>query len=139
MSHQTAGKSLMERLPHNSDLLEVMTEIARRENITSGGLMAIGAVRRAVLGYYDQEHREYRETKLDEPMEICSCLGNVSRKDGEIFIHAHIVLADRNGRVWGGHLCPGTIVFAAECLLAELPLENLHRYPDRITGLSLWK
>ncbi len=33
-------------------------------------------------------------------------------KDGEIFVHAHITLADRKGRAYGGHLMPGTMVFA---------------------------
>jgi len=58
-------------------------------------------------------------------MEISSCLGNISLKDGEIFVHAHVTLADKEGRVLGGHLAPGTIIFAAECRITELKGESL--------------
>jgi uncharacterized protein len=133
------GKIILERLPHDSDLLAAMTELARRDDIKLGSISAIGAVKRARIGFYDQTKREYRERDIVEPMEISSCLGNISMKDGEIFVHAHVTLADREGRVMGGHLCSGTIVFAAECRITELKGESLDRGYDETTGLSLWK
>ncbi len=133
------GKVILEGLPHGSDLLETMTDLARREGIQTGVISAIGAVQRARIGYYDQESRQYQERDIEERLEICSCLGNVSIKDGEIFVHAHITLASADGMVIGGHLCAGTRVFAAECLLRELRGEPLRRGYDQITGLSLWK
>ena len=129
----------MAGLPHDSDLLGAITDLARENNIEVGTIMAIGAVKKARIGYYDQSAREYREQDIEEPMEISSCLGNISLKDGEIFVHAHINLADREGRVMGGHLCAGTIVFAAECRITELKGESLKRSYDDITGLSLWQ
>ena len=133
------GKKILERLPHGADLGEELTVLARREGIKAGTVAAIGAVRKATIGYYDQKEKEYREREVNGPMEICSCLGNISLKNGEIFVHAHITLADREGRVVGGHLCEGTIIFAAECLIEELTGEELHRLYDDTTGLSLWK
>ena len=132
------GKVILEGLPHGSDLLEAITDLARENGIKVGTIMAIGAVKRARIGYYDQTAREYRERDIEEPMEISSCLGNISLKDGEIFVHAHITLADSEGRVAGGHLCPGTIIFAAECRITELKGESLVRSYDETTGLSLW-
>ena len=134
----TTGKEVMERLPHGSDLLEAITTLARLEKIRAGSVSAIGAVQRARIGFYDQKARQYREWDIEEPMEICSCLGNVSLKEGEIFVHAHVTLADSDGRVVGGHLCPGTIVFAAECRITELAGEAPSRSFDETTGLSLW-
>ncbi len=133
------GKVILERLPHDSDLLEAMTELAGRGGIKLGTISAIGAVKRAKIGFYDQKTREYLETEINQPMEISSCLGNISLKDGEIFVHAHVTLADKEGRVLGGHLAPGTIIFAAECRITELKGESLKRSYDDITGLSLWQ
>jgi len=133
------GKVILERLPHDSDLLAAITGLARREGIKAGTIMAIGAVKRAKIGFYDQKTREYLETEINQPMEISSCLGNISLKDGEIFVHAHVTLADKEGRVLGGHLAPGTIIFAAECRITELKGESLKRSYDDITGLSLWQ
>ena len=132
------GKVILEGLPHGSDLLETITDLARREGVQVGTIMAIGAVKRSRIGFYDQTAREYRERDIEGPMEICSCLGNISLKDGEIFVHAHITLADSEGRVVGGHLCVGTIIFAAECRISELQGESLERSYDETTGLSLW-
>jgi predicted DNA-binding protein with PD1-like motif len=139
MTAYETGKVVMAGLPHDSDLLGAIADLARENNIEVGTIIAIGAVKNARIGYYDQSAREYREQDIEEPMEISSCLGNISLKDGEIFVHAHINLADREGRVMGGHLCVGTIVFAAECRITELKGESLERSYDDITGLSLWQ
>ena len=139
MTEYETGKVILTGLPHNSDLLEAITDLARREEISTGTVMVIGAVQRARIGYYDQTTREYLEQDIEEPMEISSCLGNISLKDGEIFVHAHINLADRAGMVRGGHLCSGTIIFAAECRITEFKGESLKRGYDEATGLSLWQ
>ena len=132
------GRKILRGLPHGGDLLGEIEDLARREKIKTGSVTVIGAVQKARVGYYDQETHDYLETGFEEPMEISSCLGNISLKEGEIFIHAHITLAARDGKVIGGHLAPGCKIFAAECLIEELVGEELKRLPDRETGLSLW-
>jgi hypothetical protein len=72
------------------------------------------------------------------PQEVASCIGNISIKEGEPFVHAHAVLADQNGNTKAGHLIEGK-VFAAEIHLTELIGEELVRKDDAVTGLSLWK
>ena len=42
-----SGKIILCRLPHGGDLLEEITELARREGIKTGMVTAIGAVKRA--------------------------------------------------------------------------------------------
>ena len=138
MNIYKAGRKILRGLPHDGDLLGEIEELARREKIKTGSVTVIGAVQKAVIGYYLQDSHEYQEKIIEEPMEISSCLGNISLKEGEIFVHAHINLADREGKVRGGHLAAGTKIFAAECLIEELIGEELERLPDRETGLSLW-
>jgi predicted DNA-binding protein with PD1-like motif len=74
---------------------------------------------------------------VEEPVELASCLGNISLLKGQPFVHAHAVLANNQGQVWAGHLVRGTI-FAAELYLQELTGQSLNRTPDFITGLNLW-
>ena len=131
-------KVIIRRLPHGGDLLDELTGLARREGVRTGTVSAIGAVSRARIGFYDQAARVYRDLDLDQPLEICSCLGNISLKDGEVFVHAHVVLADDAGETRGGHLCPGTVIFAAECRIDEIRSRQLERGYDDRTGLSLW-
>ena len=132
-----ASKELVLRLEHDADLIQSITELARNKGVEAGSFTAIGALKRARLGYYDQENNEYREMKIDTPHEMASCMGNVSLKDGEPFVHAHVVLADETGNTKAGHLFEG-IVFAAEVHLHELEGPRLEREYDEVTGLSLW-
>lgn len=133
-----ANKELMVRLKHNADLVQAITELARSKGIEAGSFTAIGALKSARLACYDQTAHEYREIRINSACELASCTGNVSLKDGEPFVHAHVVLADEAGNTKGGHLLEG-IVFAAEVHLRQLEGPRLERKHDEVTGLSLWE
>jgi predicted DNA-binding protein with PD1-like motif len=132
-----ANKELIVRLKHDADLIQSIAELARSSGIDAGSFTAIGALKRARLGYYDQKNHEYREIKIDSPHEMASCVGNVSVSDGKPFVHAHVVLADEKGNARAGHLLEG-IVFAAEVHLRQLEGLKLERKYDEVTGLWLW-
>ena len=131
------GRTLVVRAAHNSDVIGFMTELVKKIWITTATFSAIGALKNAKLGFYDQEKHMYSEILLSTPQEIASCIGNVSLKEGEPFVHAHAVLADRTGNTRAGHLLEGR-VFAAEIHLTELLGTKLIRGKDAVTGLSLW-
>ncbi len=131
------GRTILVRVEHDSDIIKFVTELAKRNAITTATFTAIGALKCAKLGFYDQEKHEYLETLLSTPQEIASCIGNISIKGGESFAHAHAVLADQNGDTKAGHLLEGK-VFAAEIHLTVLTGEKLVRKNDAVTGLSLW-
>jgi len=132
-----ASKELIVRLKHDADVVQSITELAKNKGVEAGSFTAIGALKHARLGYYDQKNHEYREMKIDSPHEMASCVGNVSLKDGEPFTHVHVVLADEMGNTKAGHLLEG-IVFAAEVHLRQLEGPKLERKYDELTGLSLW-
>jgi predicted DNA-binding protein with PD1-like motif len=138
-SSLSPGKSYLVRLDHDGDLIEQITGFCQDNGIRLGRVEAIGAVKTARIGYYDQQTREYQFQQLDRPMEILKLAGNVSLKDGEPIVHAHITLADENGKAYGGHLATGTVVFACECLVQELVGDELNRGFDKQTGLPLWE
>jgi predicted DNA-binding protein with PD1-like motif len=128
----------MGRLDHSQDLLQGLTDVCRERGFTAGWLHAIGAVQRARVAFYDQQARTYEFREWNEPLEIVSLTGNVSLRDGGPVIHAHVALADRQGRIVGGHLAPGTIVFACEFTIQAFESERFVRGHDAVTGLPLW-
>ena len=133
----STSKELLVRLRYDADLVQSITELARSKGIEAGSFTAIGALKSARLGCYDQKGHEYREIRIDSACELTSCTGNVSLKDGEPFAHIHVVLADEAGNTKAGHLLEG-IVFAAEVHLRQLEGPKLERKYDEVTGLSLW-
>jgi predicted DNA-binding protein with PD1-like motif len=72
-------------------------------------------------------------------LEIASCQGNISLKDGAVMVHAHIILADAEGNTYGGHLMSPTTLFAGEAHIQELGGKPLEREYDGTTGLFLWR
>ncbi len=135
----TPGRRIMGRLAKGEDLLAALTKCAREHGITLGEVQAIGAVSRARVGYYNQAERKYQYIELNDPREILSLTGNISLKDGEPMVHAHITLSGDDGRAVGGHLAEGTLVFACEFAIQEYRSATaLVRQMDDPTGLFLW-
>jgi uncharacterized protein len=132
-------QTFMVRLPQGEDLLAAVADAVRETGIRFGVFSIIGAASAAAFGYYDQTKKEYQTIIRLGEFEIVTGSGNVSLKDNSPFVHAHILFADENGSSFGGHLMPGTVIFAAELCLQELEGEPLVRQHDDTTGLFLWK
>lgn len=145
-------KIVMGKLSHNADLLQELTDFCNENNIKTAWISVIGAVKNIKLGFYDQNKFQYLNLDQDDiygieaaknieskPFEIASCTGNVSLKENKPFLHMHIVVSNREGKCFGGHLMPGTQVFAGEFIIHVLKGEDLTRELDKETKLQLWK
>ena len=133
-----SGREFMGALEEGDDLLEQLTEFVQEKEIEAGVLKVIGAVKKAKIGYYDQEQQVYKYKEFPSHLEIASCIGNISLHQGEPMIHAHIVLADEEGNTYSGHLAEGTTVFVSEVYIRELTGNELQRNKDESRGLDLW-
>lgn len=129
---------LLGRLEQGDDVLDGLTEFCRTNGVQVGHLEGLGAVERGGIGYYDHLTRAYREVRFDEGMEIASLVGNVSRKDGGTFVHCHVILADKEGRCFGGHLLDGNLTLACEFAVTDLEGVPPERSLDESVGLALW-
>lgn len=139
MTNYKLKRTIIGQLPHGTDLLEGLTQIVQKENIRCGRIHGIGATIYAVVAYYDQIERKYHSIEFKCEMEILNLHGNISIRDGKPFVHAHILLGDSRGKVFGGHLMPGTKLWACEIFIDEFEGEELVRVQDEKTGLFLWK
>ena len=126
------------RLERGDDVLLGLTEFCQKQGIAAGSIQAIGAVESGGVGYYDQEAGRYVEKRFDQGLEIAALTGNISQKKGETFLHCHVVLADREGHCFGGHLLEGNIVFACEFFVTAFGGTAPKRTEDQATGLMLW-
>jgi uncharacterized protein len=132
-------KTWMGRLERGDDILEELTGFCRREGIRSASISAIGAVERGGVGYFDQDKKEYRVVRFDKAMEIAALSGNVSIREGEVFLHCHVILAGPDGKCFGGHLVEENIAFACEFVITALEGEQApERTAEEKTGLMLW-
>ena len=137
MHESKSGRIVFARLSEDEDLLEAITLRAKRAKITAGFFILIGALKKAKLGFYHEQ--EYKPIEISEPVEVVSCIGNISVKKEEPIVHAHISVSNEKGEVFGGHLLPGCVVSVnAEFVLVEATDLRLQRMPDEKTKLRLW-
>ncbi|OQA94488.1 MAG: hypothetical protein BWY23_02742 [Spirochaetes bacterium ADurb.Bin218] len=138
MYKKTKEGIIIGRIGYGEDLLTALLQVAKKENITLAKVEAIGALQRATIFYYHQDIKKYESVRFHEPMEIISLLGNISIKDGEPMVHAHVSLGNSKGELFGGHLASESIVFACEFMIFPLSGVSLERRLDDKTGLFLW-
>ena len=101
----------------DSELVSVLNELARENDIAYGAFTAIGALRSAKLAFYDQQTREYVElADLEEAQELISCMGTITIREGRHYAHAHVVLVDAQGTTRAGHLLEGKVFFTQACV-----------------------
>ena len=133
------GRRFAGRLSYGEDLITSIEDFCKEASIQMASFMVVGSVSSATFGSYDQKQMVYVTTTESAHFDIVTCTGNVSLQDGSPVIHAHLVLADKQGNITGGRLFSETTIFAAEIDLQELEGKPLERCYDETTGLMLWK
>jgi predicted DNA-binding protein with PD1-like motif len=116
------------RLLPGSDLKQSLITLAKDQDlkaafvITCIGSLEEAAIRMAGIGEVKQ---------FSDKLEILSLNGTFSRRGG----HFHITVSDKNGRVSGGHLMDGCIIYTtAEIVVGEAPGIEFRRAEDIETG-----
>jgi len=133
------GNAAFVRLDRGTDMLQGLNEAAAKLGVEAGTVQAIGAVTELVIGYFDQDRKEYRTTALPSSFEIGSGVGNVSLKDGKPFVHLHVVATGPDGAAVGGHLMEGTKIYVIEAYFRQLGGEPPVRERSEDIGLAIWR
>jgi len=131
------GKVVFARLYEDEDLLEAITSASKQAKISAGFFALIGTLKIAKIGFYRDGN--YEPIEIAAPLEIVSCIGNISLKEKAPIVHAHIILSDEKGRAFGGHALPGCLVsVTGELMLVEAVGMKLEKKFDKKTKLNLW-
>jgi len=137
MDFKRDGNRLLMRLHRGEEIMQTVQRFAEEQKLKNAAVIGIGAAENLDLGYWDRERREYARRQFADPHEIVSLSGNLSWKDGSPFLHAHVLLANRDFAVVGGHLFAATITATAELQIWPGEFE-LHREMDSDVGMKLW-
>jgi hypothetical protein len=114
-----------------------LSAFARAQRLDAARFTGIGAFSEAVVGFFDLQRKDYEEIAIGEQVEVVSLVGDVALSpEGQPALHAHVVLARRDGSAWGGHLIRARVQPTLEVMLVESP-SRLQRRIDPATGLAL--
>jgi predicted DNA-binding protein with PD1-like motif len=118
------GQICFIRMFEGDDLLDTIKRSAEQCGVKAGVFTLIGALKNVVMGCY--KNGEYVYTRLDGPMEIASCMGNIA--------------VDEKGEAFGGHLMKDSLVGpTAELMIIEASGADLRRLFEEKTKLKLLK
>ena len=134
MQYKQVDDTYIIYVEQDEDIMAILTQFCKDQNIINGQLSGIGAIKTIDLGAYDLEKKEYVRFIYEDLWELTSFQGNILLKDGDPFIHAHITISDHTLNVKGGHLFEAKVGAVGEFILRKIDA-NVKREHDPNIGL----
>lgn len=119
----------------DDEVMQLLTDFAKRANIRAARFTGIGAFRSATLAYYDWQTKEYLRIPVDEQVEVLVLAGDLAWDNDKPVVHLHAVLGRRDGSTVGGHLLRAVVRPTLELMMTEAGA--LVRRHDPASGLAL--
>lgn len=126
------------RLNKGAEIIQSIKDFCNENNIKTGTVQGIWAVNSATFGFFNPENKKYQERTFSDPREITSLLGNITTKNGEIYLHLHMNTSGADYNTIGGHLISATISLTGEIFITQIDTA-IERFHDENTGLNLFK
>lgn len=131
------GDKYVVSIDNHQEVVSALAAFCKEQGILCGEISGIGAVNYAVLRFLDPATKKYVDKTFEEQMEISSLVGNISEKDGEVYLHLHANFGRRDYTVVGGHLLSCVLNGACELVVTRFHCKVGRRF-DEETGLNLY-
>lgn len=125
-------------IANHQEISNVLAHFCENMHIKSGEVSGLGAVNDAVLRCYDPVSKSYVDKEFKKQMEIANLTGNISSKDGKVYLHLHITLGKEDYAALAGHLLTANVNGACELFVEDYGVK-VNRLLDEETGLNLYK
>jgi predicted DNA-binding protein with PD1-like motif len=126
------------KLKRGEKIHESMVEFCKKMKKFGGWFFGLGTLAEAELGFFSFSKKEYKKIKLKNNMELVSLIGNIALAEKDFVVHSHCVLADKNFKVFGGHLFEAKVL--ATCEIIFIPFDRkVERILDKTLNLKVLK
>lgn len=132
------GRKYFVRIDKDEEVVASLKQFCNDNDVKLGSVTGIGAANRVTIGIFNTITKEYHNKELAGEYEITNLTGNITAKDGEVYLHLHITLGDEENKAWGGHLNECWISGTCELVIDTIDGE-VGRVFDEYSGLNLWK
>lgn len=138
------GRVIVARVMPDEDLIDSIVIIVKKYDINAGLINAIGALKKFTIGYFNLKTKKYNFKTYEEDVELISCMGNISYKNGENMdkngepiVHLHIAVGRSDNSIIGGHLSqPSIISVTGEIYISEIS-QKIYRVNEPKFNLAL--
>lgn len=138
MQYRRFNDTIILRVDPEEEICDQIMTVAGKEDIRLAELQGLGAVKEFTTGVFDTRTKEYHANQFQGTFEIVSLTGTLTRKDGEVYLHAHFSAGDEKGNVFGGHLNRAVVSATAEIVIRVIGGEVGRKFSEEI-GLNLFE
>lgn len=138
MEYQKFGNTYVLRIDKGEEVVETLKKFCGEQDIKLGTIQGLGAADDIVIGLFKTSTKEYLKTQITGDHELTSITGNISRMNGEVYLHIHATLTDDTYKAVGGHLTSAVISGTCELFITEVEGE-VEREFDGGVGLNLFR
>ena len=134
MEYRKFSQGYVLRLDPGEEIVASLTRLVEQEQVQLGSVTAIGAANDVTIGIFSTQEKQYHGD-----YEISALVGNVTRKEGEPYLHLHITIGNPvTGEVHAGHLTSATISATLELFLQVWDGQVGREFSDQV-GLNLFR
>lgn len=136
MEYRKFNENYVVRLNKGEEVITCLKELCEKEDIKLAEITGLGANELVEIGVFNVKTKEYNTKTFEGMFEITSLVGNVTRKDKDVYLHIHINFGDEDGIVKGGHLVQARISATSEIIVRKIDGEVGRKLSNEI-GLNL--
>ena len=139
MEYRKFSQGYVLRLDPGEEIVASLTRLVEQEQVQLGSVTAIGAANDVTIGIFSTQEKQYHARRYQGDYEISALVGNVTRKEGEPYLHLHITIGNPvTGEVHAGHLTSATISATLELFLQVWDGQVGRKFSDQV-GLNLFR
>ena len=124
-------------LDNHVEVAAALKAFCEEKGILAGNITGLGAVSEATFRFLDTNTLKYVDKTFTEQMEITNLTGNISERDGKVWLHLHITASRSDYSCIGGHLLTAWISGACELVVEAFDVP-LGRRLDPDLGFTLY-
>ena len=136
MEYRKFNDKYVLRLEKGEEVISKIKELAEKEKIDLAEITGLGAASLVEIGVFNVNTKEYKTKVFEGMFEITSLVGNVTRKEDDVYLHIHINFGDEEGKVLGVHLVRANISATSEIIISQIDGNVNRKFSDEI-GLNL--
>lgn len=122
-------------LRQGDDVFSQLTNLAKAENIPAANISGMGFVN-AKFGFFNQKKKDY-DPRDFENVEMASMNGTIAWQKGDVSLHVHGVVTDKNFQAFGGHMLGAIVSTGSVEILVTLHDAKLERVMEQPLGANV--
>ena len=139
MEYRRFSDKIVLRVDKGEDIVAKIKELCKIEKISLGSVVGIGATEETEIGIFNIATKQYFSKTITGLYEISNLTGNISKMNGETYLHLHITIGDvKKNEVYAGHLNRAVVGATSEIVVTIIDGE-VDRQKEENLGLNLFK